>query len=105
MPLIKQIPILEVEYKRIFTPKTNASVYEDNDLRQAALNSFEGRISLRGLLESQSGKYVCRHYNSKLDKNSYTDSANLSVFIPGILNLIKTLYTYSIVNKKENFPL
>lgn len=40
-------------------------------------------ITLRGLLESQTGKYLCRHYNEKLDNNSYSVSSYFDIFVPG----------------------
>ncbi|CAL8122500.1 unnamed protein product [Orchesella dallaii] len=40
-------------------------------------------VNLRGLLESQSGKYLCRQYNEKLNNNSYTIASYFDIFIKG----------------------
>jgi len=53
------------------------------ELKDPQKNGFEGKVILRGLLESQTGKYVCRYYNSRLTNNSYEHAAHLSIFIPG----------------------
>ncbi len=48
-------------------------------------------ITLRGLLESQTGKYLCRHYNEKFNNNSYAVATYFDLFIPG--KSLSTLFT------------
>ncbi|XP_035706469.1 uncharacterized protein LOC110845880 isoform X2 [Folsomia candida] len=79
------IPILEVQYRRVVQRLNRSDDHLDDEIYHLhdPNNSFEGRVVLRGLLESQSGKYSCRFYNARFSNNSYSQSTNVSVFIPG----------------------
>jgi len=78
--------VIDVHYKRFFKPvsTTNDSSEVSLDyLRAEANNKFLAIIRLEKHLQSQNGRYVCSHFNSKLLNNSHGSATSVNVFVPG----------------------
>lgn len=78
----------------MFQFNESGGFFEPDELKKAEQNTFEGRVILRGLLESQTGTYSCRFFNGKLSNNSYHYASNISIFIPGISHSYSCLFAF-----------
>jgi hypothetical protein len=78
---------LEVKYKRLSLFNGNSFNFSIppllEELKEERNNGFEGVVTLRGLLQSQTGRYVCSYFNAKLFNNSYENAGHVDVFVPG----------------------